>query len=339
MTDRVPRVFLASSSEGLPTAEALKALLEPAMSVQLWNDGFFSAGQFTLEALEAKGRSFDAAIVLGTADDRVTSRSEESDALRDNLLLEFGFFVALLGRRRALLALEHTGSVKVPSDLFGLTCVSFTKAEPAEDGLKEAADEIKTLVAHVSAETVSRQTADALEAILRTFMSDLQDSVGAPSMGFHVWVVDHRLDPPRLVRVARSRTMPKAQDDRSYAEGEGVVGECWRTGVPAYVDFTQEPYKSVTRATWEAYGPDARLGMSFEMLDQSRVRHLAVGASPIRSSIGSHSDFLGCLSFNANRGLREPSELNRVRARTEEVLDRASELCRIVLEPSNLSQS
>ncbi len=71
MSLRRPRVFIASTSEALKLARALAALLRPHIDVQVWADGFFSAGDITLEALEVKTAGFDGAIVLATADDRV----------------------------------------------------------------------------------------------------------------------------------------------------------------------------------------------------------------------------------------------------------------------------
>lgn len=331
-TDRKPRIFIASSSEGLPTARAVKDLLEPDVDAQLWDDGIFLPGEFTLESLEARIKFFDGAVVVGTADDRLSFRGKEVASIRDNLLLEFGMFVATLGRRRSILALEGIRSTKVPSDLYGLTCVGFERTDPVSDGLGEAITEIRRVVATLPLEVVEPELAVRLEAVLRAFLGDLQEAIGAtPQLGFHGWVVDPRLHPPRLVRVARSRTSPKARLGKDFAEGEGIVGECWRTMMPLHLDFDEEPYKSATQSTWDDFGPSVRKGMSFELLQTSRERYRAVGATPLISEVPSGNRFLGCLSYNVGPNISAVTFRPRL-PDVEMVLDRAAEVFRIVLE-------
>ncbi len=71
----------------------------------------------------------DAAIFIFAKDDEVTIRGELGHSARGNVLLEYGLFVARLGRERVLI-LEEEG-VNLPSDVFGITTVSF----PAEPGV------------------------------------------------------------------------------------------------------------------------------------------------------------------------------------------------------------
>jgi len=70
----------------------------------------------------------DAAIFIFARDDEVTIRGEPGHSARGNVILEYGLFVARLGRERVLI-LEEDG-VDLPSDVFGITTASF----PAERG-------------------------------------------------------------------------------------------------------------------------------------------------------------------------------------------------------------
>lgn len=333
MTDeRVPKILIGSSSEGLMFAEAIKAALEPQIEVQLWNDGFFTPGEYTVESLDERSRLFDGALIVGTSEDRVISRGVESEAIRDNLLFEFGMFVAIFGRRRAILALEGLGVTKTPSDLFGLTCVGFTHTDPIADGIAEAIVEIRRVINGFSLDVVEQKVALSLEKVLQAFIHELAVALGSPSrIGFHVWVVDRRVEPPKLVRVARSRTAPKAMLRKDFVEGEGVAGECWRTASAVHVDFSEEPYRSINEKAWREFGPGARKGMSFELLEQSRERYRVVGATPVISQLSTGAKLLGCISYNVGPNV-DAFDVVSDAVEVESILDRVSEVVRIILE-------
>lgn len=332
LPERKPRILVGSSSEGLPIAKALRDALAAEIELHLWNDSFFTAGEYAVESLDERSRIFDGALVVGTADDRVISRGSEVEAIRDNLLFEFGMFVAIFGRRRAILALEGLGQVKTPSDLFGLTCVGFTKTAQLGDGLSDAIIEIRRVVGGYSLGAVDSEVAQSIEEVLRTFLGDLQSALSNhPNVGFHAWVVDEKLSPPLLVRIARSRTSPKAQLGVVFAEGEGLVGECWRTASPVYVDFSEEPYRSSTEETWNSFGAGVRKGMSFELLRASRERYRVVGVSPLISTLSTGTRFLGCISYNVGPNADAFAVTPDVVA-VDSVLDRVAEVIRIVLE-------
>src|SRR4051812_7967473 len=103
---RKPRLLIGSSREGLEYAEELQRLLEPNVESLLWNQGLFIPGQYALESLQLRARKFDGAAIVASADDKVVSRGKEQSAPRDNILFEFGMFMAVFGRRRALLIVE-----------------------------------------------------------------------------------------------------------------------------------------------------------------------------------------------------------------------------------------
>jgi hypothetical protein len=116
--DFKPYIFIGSSKEGLPIAEALKKRLMDFAEIKLWTNAF-DIGKSNYENLTSQIALYDYAILVATADDTIISRKKTSKGARDNVLFEFGLFAGGLGRSRALYALER-GS-KVPSDLLGIT--------------------------------------------------------------------------------------------------------------------------------------------------------------------------------------------------------------------------
>jgi predicted nucleotide-binding protein len=125
-----PRVFIASSSEGLTLATALKsALATDPVDVNIWTDGIFTPGLTNIEALEEELERAAFAVLLLSPDDRVLSRWVCSRAPRDNLILELGLFVGAIGRRRAIMIYPSNSKLKIPSDLLGVTPIKYAATD------------------------------------------------------------------------------------------------------------------------------------------------------------------------------------------------------------------
>lgn len=129
MSGRKPAVFIGSSSEALPIVNRLVGLLGPDFDVHPW-DQVFPPGEYTLTALLQEAERVDTAIFIFAKDDEVKIRGESGYSARGNVLLEYGIFVARIGRERVLI-LEEEG-VDLPSDIFGIT----TKSFPSEGGAR-----------------------------------------------------------------------------------------------------------------------------------------------------------------------------------------------------------
>src|SRR6185312_2800432 len=113
-----PTIFIGSSKEGFPVAKIFAADLADIAEVTLWTDAF-EYNKSNYDNLISQIALFDYAVLIATADDVVTSRSQSFSSARDNVLLEFGFFAGGLGRSRVFYAVEK--DVKIPSDLAGIT--------------------------------------------------------------------------------------------------------------------------------------------------------------------------------------------------------------------------
>ncbi|MGH8910280.1 MAG: TIR domain-containing protein [Egibacteraceae bacterium] len=120
-----PRIFIGSSTEGLEVGKALEGLLEREAEAILWTRGVFRAGHGALEALESIKDSLDAAVLILTPDDVIESRNLTIMGPRDNVVFELGFFTGQLGRRRCFLLYNRDLSLKIPSDLEGVTPLTY----------------------------------------------------------------------------------------------------------------------------------------------------------------------------------------------------------------------
>ena len=142
---RVPRIFIASTSENLALAQRLKQALSGTSSdVNIWTDGIFVAGLTNIEALELELTRADFAILLLSPDDEVKSRGANSLAPRDNVILELGLFAGALGRRRALMVQPAKTSLKLPTDLLGVIPIKYSG-----DVVEDAASEVGKIVAEL----------------------------------------------------------------------------------------------------------------------------------------------------------------------------------------------
>jgi len=130
-------MFVGSSTEGLPFANAVRAAMEADAEITVWNEDFFGLGQTFIEALVTQLPRFDFALLVLTPDDLVVSRDVESLGPRDNVLFELGLFMGRLGRSRTFVLHQAHADLKLPSDLAGL--VTATYAWPRSDNNHRAA--------------------------------------------------------------------------------------------------------------------------------------------------------------------------------------------------------
>ncbi|MGV9860623.1 nucleotide-binding protein [Gordonia sp. NPDC003425] len=122
----LPRLFIGSSAEGRVVAHNLQAVLEDrkVCEVEVWDQGVFEPGGYALDSLLEVAARSDYAVLVASPDDVTTSRDNTSASVRDNIILEFGLFLGVLGRSRTYLL--ATGDVKLPTDTLGLTRLPYS---------------------------------------------------------------------------------------------------------------------------------------------------------------------------------------------------------------------
>jgi predicted nucleotide-binding protein len=182
-----PALFVGSSSEGLDLARAVRALLADDAEVTLWNEGFFAITDTFIESLVNALPRFDFAALLLTPDDLTTSREVSTLGPRDNVLFELGLFMGRLGRSRTFVVRPRGESVRMPSDLAGLTTALYdwnrtdknykAAVGPACDSIREvirnlgfSETKVNTQIRAVQEEQI-RQRGD-LQTILRFLLEN-----------------------------------------------------------------------------------------------------------------------------------------------------------------------
>lgn len=126
----LPVLFVGCSEESLPAARAIQsALAHEPMNVRVWTDGIFRASQFPIESLELELTRADFAALVLAGDDTVVSRNIASNAPRDNIVFELGLFMGALGRSRTFLVQPRDGELKIPTDLMGITPLTYESGQ------------------------------------------------------------------------------------------------------------------------------------------------------------------------------------------------------------------
>ena len=117
-----PVLFAGCSTESLKFIREIQTALDhDPIIVKPWTDGIFGAGSFPLESLEWELGKVDFAVLVLSPDDIVISRDSASDAPRDNIVFELGFFMGALTRSRTFLLVPRGVDFKLPTDLIGIT--------------------------------------------------------------------------------------------------------------------------------------------------------------------------------------------------------------------------
>lgn len=120
-----PTVFIGSSREGIDIAKAVQLNLDELCEATIWSQGVFGLGEGSLESLVNNLDDYDFAVLVLTPDDLIHSRGKTKKSPRDNVLLEIGLFIGHLGRNRTFMIYDRSASIKLPSDLAGVTLASY----------------------------------------------------------------------------------------------------------------------------------------------------------------------------------------------------------------------
>lgn len=121
----LPRLFIGSSTLGEKVARALEQHLEKYARTYVWSSNLFEPGTTTIETLFQQLDLSDYAVLVMTPDDFLISKRHEQLAPRDNVVMEIGLFLGRLGRHRTFIMQPRYASIKLPSDLAGVTLVEY----------------------------------------------------------------------------------------------------------------------------------------------------------------------------------------------------------------------
>jgi hypothetical protein len=116
-----PSLFIGSSVEGLPIANAIQQNLEHDCNPNIWSQGIFQLSSTVLDDLLAAIKTYHFAIFVFTPDDLIKIRDNTIATVRDNIVFELGLFFGGLGKERVFYVKPRGGELQIPSDLLGIT--------------------------------------------------------------------------------------------------------------------------------------------------------------------------------------------------------------------------
>jgi predicted nucleotide-binding protein len=108
-----PKIFIASSGEALPIANAIHQNLIRQAEVTVWDQGFFKLSRSSLQSLVSELQNFDFGVFVFSPDDLLTMRGEQHRAVRDNVLLELGLFIGELGQDRCFILVPENSKERL----------------------------------------------------------------------------------------------------------------------------------------------------------------------------------------------------------------------------------
>lgn len=115
-----PKIFIGSSKEGLPIADAIQAELQYTAFTEIWSQIDFLSST-TLDTLIEKAINSNFAIFVFTPDDILHIRNNEVKAVRDNVIFECGLFMGAIDRFRVYFIKPRGVDIHLPTDLWGIT--------------------------------------------------------------------------------------------------------------------------------------------------------------------------------------------------------------------------
>ena len=121
-----PKVFVASSVEGLDVAYPMQVNLQHDADITVWSQGVFSLSLTPLDSITEALNASDFGIFVFSPDDETMMRGTVNDTVRDNVLFGLGLFIGKLGKRRCFIVMPDNVDLHIPTDLVGVTPAKYS---------------------------------------------------------------------------------------------------------------------------------------------------------------------------------------------------------------------
>jgi CAP12/Pycsar effector protein, TIR domain len=176
----LPRVFIASSKEGLKFADAVNIKLEYVARVKQW-DNAFDPSSITITSLIKRAKDADYGIFVFHNDDEIIIRKNSYSVVRDNVLLELGLFIGALGLEKCFVLIPKStkDEFRMPTDLDGVTTSTYDdQEEDPVDAVATSCAKIKFAIEKLQklnepTNTPKNQTQEIIQKQLNSAQSDL----------------------------------------------------------------------------------------------------------------------------------------------------------------------
>ncbi|MFT6909323.1 MAG: putative transcriptional regulator [Oleiphilaceae bacterium] len=130
---RKARLFIASSVETLPVAEAVNVNLDHDFEITIWKNGTFKLSSTTIDDLVEKSSTVDFALFIFAPDDIASIRNRKEHVVRDNVIFEMGVFVGAIGKSRSFILKPRDVEMHLPTDLLGVTPADYDATRSDHD--------------------------------------------------------------------------------------------------------------------------------------------------------------------------------------------------------------
>lgn len=206
---RKPKIFIASSVEGVDVAYFVQEILEYDAEVTIWNQGTFQLSSNTLDDLIDVLPTTDFGIFVFTPDDALQIREEELPSVRDNVIFELGMFIGRLGKKRCFIVCPRTEHpFHIPTDLLGVTPAMYDPER--EDGNLSAA--------LGPACNKIRQAIESVQRLQQTEEPKSQESIDTKPEGFNELM--RAFDTATFT--LQEQTIKADLEKENLTEGEGI---------------------------------------------------------------------------------------------------------------------
>ncbi|HAT3741857.1 TPA: nucleotide-binding protein, partial [Citrobacter freundii] len=162
-----PTIFIASSTEAIPLAEAVHIKLEDELKVRPWVNAF-DLSSITITTLIRKTKEADYAVFVFHPDDKVFIRANEYSSVRDNVVLELGLFIGSLGLEKCFILVPSSvkQNFRLPTDLDGVTVSSYDDKDPEIiDAVTGSCARIKQAVRKLELAKIKTETTSEAESL------------------------------------------------------------------------------------------------------------------------------------------------------------------------------
>lgn len=118
-------IFICSSVKSLPIAGALERKLKEDFETEVWRSDTFHVAEHHIESITEASEKFTFALLVLTPDVQCTDDNKISFLVKDNLIFEMGFFIAVFGRQRTLFVVQKADGFRLPSYVAGINYAQF----------------------------------------------------------------------------------------------------------------------------------------------------------------------------------------------------------------------